>query len=244
MTELTAQRTPEQPGAPQVRLIFAALLLVLLLASLDQTIVSTALPTIVGDLGGIAHLSWVVTGYLLASTIVGPLYVTSFAASLRPVFLVAAGISFLAFALTWLLREVPLRQTARAEGIGESFASPRDDSSERELERIAGSLLRGDTRTRLYRQLVARSGCDVSPGEAWLLGRLRDREPIAAAALAADLHVSADRVRQLTEQLERRRLVAADAGTIALTAEGESAIAQLVDAGRSELAVLLENWQR
>jgi EmrB/QacA subfamily drug resistance transporter len=55
-------------------LIFAALLLVLLLASLDQTIVSTALPTIVGDLGGVNHLSWVVTAYLLASTIVTPLY--------------------------------------------------------------------------------------------------------------------------------------------------------------------------
>src|SRR6478736_2758931 len=59
---------------PRVRLIFGALLLVLLLASLDQTIVSTALPTIVGDLGGISHLSWVVTAYLLASTIAGPLY--------------------------------------------------------------------------------------------------------------------------------------------------------------------------
>jgi EmrB/QacA subfamily drug resistance transporter len=57
-----------------VRLIFGALLLVLLLASLDQTIVSTALPTIVGDLGGISKLSWVVTAYLLASTVVGPLY--------------------------------------------------------------------------------------------------------------------------------------------------------------------------
>src|SRR6266513_5296386 len=57
-----------------VRLIFGALLLVLLLASLDQTIVSTALPTIVGDLGGIAKLSWVVTAYLLASTVVGPVY--------------------------------------------------------------------------------------------------------------------------------------------------------------------------
>jgi EmrB/QacA subfamily drug resistance transporter len=57
-----------------VRLIFAALLLVLLLASLDQTIVSTALPTIVGDLGGLQHLSWVVTAYLLASTVTGPLY--------------------------------------------------------------------------------------------------------------------------------------------------------------------------
>ena len=60
--------------APRVRLIFGALLLVLLLASLDQTIVSTALPTIVGDLGGVSKLSWVVTAYLLASTISGPLY--------------------------------------------------------------------------------------------------------------------------------------------------------------------------
>src|SRR4051812_630734 len=49
-------------------------MLVLLLASLDQTIVATALPTIVGDLGGIQHLSWVVTAYLLASTVVGPVY--------------------------------------------------------------------------------------------------------------------------------------------------------------------------
>src|SRR6476661_3510740 len=49
-------------------------MLVALLASLDQTIVSTALPTIVGDLGGVEHLSWVVTAYLLASTVVTPLY--------------------------------------------------------------------------------------------------------------------------------------------------------------------------
>ena len=49
-------------------------MLVMLLASLDQTIVSTALPTIVGDLGGLSHLSWVVTAYLLALTVVTPLY--------------------------------------------------------------------------------------------------------------------------------------------------------------------------
>jgi EmrB/QacA subfamily drug resistance transporter len=61
-------------AAPRVRLIFGALMLVILLASLDQTIVATALPTIVGDLGGLQHLSWVVTAYLLASTVTGPLY--------------------------------------------------------------------------------------------------------------------------------------------------------------------------
>src|SRR5439155_25613162 len=66
---------PAQVGQNQrVRVIFGALLLVLLLASLDQTIVSTALPTIVGDLGGVSDLSWVVTAYLLSSTVAGPVY--------------------------------------------------------------------------------------------------------------------------------------------------------------------------
>jgi MFS family permease len=46
----------------------------MLLAALDQTIVATALPTIVGDLGGLSHLSWVVTAYLLAATVSTPLY--------------------------------------------------------------------------------------------------------------------------------------------------------------------------
>lgn len=62
------------PAPPRTRVIFGALALVFLLASLDQTIVSTALPTIVGDLGGIDHLSWVVTAYLLTSTVSGPIY--------------------------------------------------------------------------------------------------------------------------------------------------------------------------
>src|SRR3977135_3412494 len=65
--------TPEMP-APRIRVIFGALMLVILLGSLDQTIVATAVPTIVGELGGLQHLSWVVTSYLLASTGSGPLY--------------------------------------------------------------------------------------------------------------------------------------------------------------------------
>jgi EmrB/QacA subfamily drug resistance transporter len=68
--------SPETTGMPteRIRVIFGALMLVILLASLDQTIVATALPTIVGDLGGLQHLSWVVTAYLLASTVTGPIY--------------------------------------------------------------------------------------------------------------------------------------------------------------------------
>ena len=55
-------------------IIYIALMLAILLAALDQTIVSTALPTIVGDLGGLSHLSWVVTAYLLATTASTPLW--------------------------------------------------------------------------------------------------------------------------------------------------------------------------
>ena len=57
-----------------VLVIFGGLVLVLLLAALDQTIVATALPTIAGDFGGLAHISWVVSAYLLAQTAVTPLY--------------------------------------------------------------------------------------------------------------------------------------------------------------------------
>ncbi len=72
---------PAPPLAPnldlprrRVLVIISALLLGMLLAALDQTIVSTALPTIVGDLHGASHLTWVVTAYLLASTVSTPLW--------------------------------------------------------------------------------------------------------------------------------------------------------------------------
>jgi EmrB/QacA subfamily drug resistance transporter len=69
--------TVEAPKALHGRrlgLIFAGLMLVMLMAALDSTIVATALPTIAGDLGGLNHISWVTTAYLLAQTVVTPLY--------------------------------------------------------------------------------------------------------------------------------------------------------------------------
>src|SRR5262245_1850191 len=73
---------PEAPAPPtagplshrQVLVIFSGLMLGMLLAAHDQTVVATALPTIVGDFGGLSHLSWVVTAYLLCETISTPIY--------------------------------------------------------------------------------------------------------------------------------------------------------------------------
>jgi len=82
---MSRQSEPEPAASPpaadasalthrQILVIFSGLILGMLLAALDQTIVATALPTIVGELGGLNHLSWVVTAYLLAATVSTPLY--------------------------------------------------------------------------------------------------------------------------------------------------------------------------
>ncbi|WP_372347405.1 DHA2 family efflux MFS transporter permease subunit [Streptomyces sp. KL116D] len=74
-TGRTHQAVPDDTAkSGGVLVSIGALLLGMLLAALDQTIVSTALPTIVSDLGGLEHLSWVVTAYLLASTAATPLW--------------------------------------------------------------------------------------------------------------------------------------------------------------------------
>ncbi|MFW0178619.1 MDR family MFS transporter [Rothia sp. P7208] len=62
------------PGSRELRMILIGLLLTVLLAALDQTIVATALPTIVGDLNGLEHISWVITAYMISSTITLPIY--------------------------------------------------------------------------------------------------------------------------------------------------------------------------
>jgi EmrB/QacA subfamily drug resistance transporter len=76
----TTESVAEPGAAPivltrrRINTIFAALLAGMLMAALDQTIVSTAMPTIVGDLGGVSHMAWMTTAYLLATTLVMPIY--------------------------------------------------------------------------------------------------------------------------------------------------------------------------
>jgi EmrB/QacA subfamily drug resistance transporter len=79
-----------------ILLIIGALMLGMLLAALDQTIVSTALPTIVGDLGGGSHIAWVITAYLLAATVSTPLWGKLGDQYGRKIFFQAAIVIFLA----------------------------------------------------------------------------------------------------------------------------------------------------
>ncbi|MEU8022033.1 MULTISPECIES: MDR family MFS transporter [Micromonospora] len=104
----------------QLRLLMFGLMTGMLLAALDQTIVGTALPTIVGELGGIDHYSWVVTAYLLASTASTPLYGKM--ADLygrRPVFLFSIGTFLLGSLLAGLSQDMTqLIVTRGVQGLG------------------------------------------------------------------------------------------------------------------------------
>jgi EmrB/QacA subfamily drug resistance transporter len=74
VSETLPAPAPAMLSHRQIMIVYSGLMAGMLVAALDQTIVATALPTIVGDLGGLDHLSWVVTAYLLTSTVSVPLY--------------------------------------------------------------------------------------------------------------------------------------------------------------------------
>ncbi|CAL9432092.1 DHA2 family efflux MFS transporter permease subunit [Streptomyces sp. enrichment culture] len=113
------QADPEHvPG--NVLVSIGALLLGMLLAALDQTIVATALPTIVSDLGGLEHLSWVVTAYMLAATAATPLWgKLGDQYGRKRLFQIAIGIFLVGSALCGLAQDMPQLIAYRAvQGLG------------------------------------------------------------------------------------------------------------------------------
>lgn len=104
----------------QFRWTFTGLLLAMLLAALDQTIVATALPTIVGELNGLEHLSWVITAYMLAATIGLPLYgKAGDVYGRKPVFVFAIVVFLVGSILSGLAQNMPQLIAFRAlQGIG------------------------------------------------------------------------------------------------------------------------------
>jgi MFS family permease len=161
-------------------------------------------------------------------------YIEAVTAAITPIFLAAAGFAIAAFLLTWFLREVPLRASAAAEGIGESFASPREDRSDRELERIISAIVTGRMRRDIYRQIVKDARVELAPAEAWLLGRLATRGTLEHAQSRS---TTPEEVAELTADLLHRGYLTfhpAD-DRLSLSTRGREAHAALVEAGRTAL---------
>ncbi|MGQ7786141.1 MDR family MFS transporter [Nesterenkonia sp. K-15-9-6] len=122
--------TQEEPAAPApefprpagrgLALIFAALMIAMLMASLGQTVLATALPTIVGELHGVEHMAWVITAFILSSTIMMPVYgKLGDMFGRKPLFLVAISIFVLGSAVAGAAQSMDVLIAARVvQGIG------------------------------------------------------------------------------------------------------------------------------
>jgi EmrB/QacA subfamily drug resistance transporter len=163
--------------------------------------------------------------------------------ALTTVFLVAAGIAVLAFLLTWLLPEVPLKTTAGAPDPGDGLHPARDDDALREIERALSRLARREERWQLYERLAGRAGLDLAPPELWLLARLGERTPLTEDQLGEQLPVDPVQIAAALERLERRSLVEQDGGgPIELTKTGREDYERLVTARCDGLRELLSGW--
>jgi EmrB/QacA subfamily drug resistance transporter len=175
--------------------------------------------------------------------------VQAYVASLQPVFLVAVPFALLAFVLTCLLREVPLRQTTRTADPGEAFSMPAQRTSLDEIERALTALISRERPRRVYERLAKRAGLDLVPECCWLLLRLEEQAPSRLGDLAARLQVPSDVLRPRLEQLRRSGFAEMDAPTsdpgsvITMTEAGLKTAERLVEARREGLASLLAEWQ-
>jgi EmrB/QacA subfamily drug resistance transporter len=181
-------------------------------------------------------------------------YIHAFAASLHTVFLIAVPIAAVAFALTWLLKEVPLRQTTRTTNPADTLAPtsvPAARSSLDEIGRALSVLMGREGRVRIYERLTARAGLDLDPRSCWMLLRLHDHPDDDLEDLARHLRIPALSLAPLLEVLVERDLVAmngdvehakAEVPSFRLTELGQLDIERLVVARRDSLSELVAEW--
>jgi EmrB/QacA subfamily drug resistance transporter len=169
-------------------------------------------------------------------------YIDAYASALHPVFLIAAFLAAVAFAFTWLLEERPLRQTVAEQGIGDSFASPRNASSLDELEERLSKLARRENRHLVYERLASAAEIDVTPGEAWLLLRVDQVDAVSAAELAQRYKLHVEAVATRLSDLRAHGLVEGDP-EIRLTDRGHDAVQKMAAARREALERFLAGWQ-
>jgi hypothetical protein len=195
-------------------------------------------------------------------------YQQAFAASLHTVFLVAVPIAAVAFGLTWLLKEVPLRQTSRATNPAQTLAptaAPAACTSVEEIGRALSVLTSGQPRERIYEKLADRAGVTIDAAGCWMLLRVHEHPGDDVPALSQHLELPEDTIRLLLGNLIGRGLVSSASparpaagvpgetgvpggppvglhGAVTLTASGEAAAERLVGARHDAVADLVADW--
>jgi EmrB/QacA subfamily drug resistance transporter len=173
-------------------------------------------------------------------------YLHAFTNSLSSVFLVAAGVTLAAFLASWLMRELPLRETVAIGDLADSYAAPRDSDSLAEVASMIGRLDRREGARQIVARVAARAGVSLSPAACWLLARLSDNDAPPLPALADAVQISLQTLTAAQEELRRGRLISPSAGPASgdrLTADGHATLERLTATGEQRLSDLLECWR-
>jgi EmrB/QacA subfamily drug resistance transporter len=167
-------------------------------------------------------------------------YQHAYVHSLRPVFVMAAIVAAVAFALSLLLEERPLRETAAAStGLEDSLAAPRSSDSLAEIERSLTKVTTPDERTRFRQRIADRAGVDVTPGAVWALVRIDEHGAVRARTLAEQDGVDPGLIAEVIAELHTLGLIAGEGSEARLTPAGRDHSVRVVDARRDLLAEAL-----
>jgi EmrB/QacA subfamily drug resistance transporter len=173
-------------------------------------------------------------------------YLHAFTNSLSSVFLVAAIVGTAAFALSWFIREVPLRETVTTGDLNDTYATPRDSASLAELVNMIGRLERREGAREIITRVAARAGVELGPAACWLLARLSEDGTADIGELAASVDIQLETLTGAREELARTHMIEPsphDGGGYELSADGTAALERLSNTGEQRLTDLLEDWR-
>ncbi|MEU3607233.1 MDR family MFS transporter [Streptomyces sp. NPDC035033] len=167
----------------------------------------------------------------------------AYATSITDVFLYAAPVVLVAFAVAWFLKEDRLRASVTAPDTSQTLASnPVERSSYEEAARALSVLGSREGRKKIYEKITARAGLDLLPASSWLLLRIRRHGTVEPARLAETVPVPLRAVTEAARELEARRLARREGLQLVLTESGAEAAVLLARAREESLAELLGDW--
>jgi EmrB/QacA subfamily drug resistance transporter len=170
-------------------------------------------------------------------------FIAAFTDALGLVFTVAACVIAVAFLLTWLLEERPLRTTVSTAGMHEAFATPEHPDSVRTVARELSQLVGREGARDFVRRTTVRSGLDISPLESWVLVRTASERTLDVPAVAETSQLDVDVIRGACRELHRRGLLTEDGDATGLTSDGAAAVDALADARRGALEEMAAEWE-
>ena len=169
-------------------------------------------------------------------------FLDAFSQALAAAFRVAALVSIVAFLASWFIKQLPMRTTVTAEGIGESFAAPRSPDSLAEIARALSVLVGRRKMVAYLGRLVSEIGIDLPLPDCWVLVQLRrspDLDQDALMVLAQSQKLTKEACEAALQDVISKNLVTRD---LELTPAGKEIADRLTSAVRDRLEALLQGW--